>query len=53
LHDSIRRETLSFARSVNLWFPEPNTRELNLFFTALEEASFWLHAHIARNIQED
>jgi hypothetical protein len=27
------------------------SREVSLFFTANEEASFWAHAHVARNMQ--
>ena len=30
--------------------PGGETREKSLAFTALEEMSFWVHAHIARNL---
>ena len=50
LHEIIRGEMLSFAYSINALVKEDQSREMSLFFTALEEAGFWLHAHIARNL---
>jgi hypothetical protein len=47
IHDDIRARVLAFAAEMNEVL-EPS-RETSLFFTSLEEASFWAHAHIARN----
>lgn len=54
LHNKVREITKEFATTINK-IPGPEmqgamTREMALAFTALEECSFWLHAHIARNI---
>ena len=48
-HDDVRKMMLCFAESSSARFSGASSRELALFYTALEEASFWLHAHIARN----
>jgi len=48
-HDAIRADMLAFAEKMNILLPD-ESREKSLFFTALEEASFWSHAHIARNM---
>jgi len=49
LHDDLRQEVKAFARRLNFLLGEPS-REASLAFTALEETSFWAHAHIARNV---
>ncbi len=49
VHEEIRRLTLDFASRMNELMEE--SREKALFYTALEEASFWAHADIARNRQ--
>lgn len=47
VHEEVRAKVLAFAGEMNdLLGP---SRESSLFFTSLEEASFWAHAHIARN----
>lgn len=46
-HDEVRAMVKEFARQVNERLAPG--RESALFFTALEEASFWCHADIARN----
>lgn len=45
-HEDIRIAFKSFAQLVNDVLPQG--REASLTFTALEEASFWAHAAIAR-----
>lgn len=45
-HDRVREEFKAFAEDVMLDLPEG--REKSLAFTALEEASFWAHAAVAR-----
>jgi hypothetical protein len=45
-HDDVRREFKVFADGLAALLPE--SREKSLAFTALEEASFWAHAAIAR-----
>jgi hypothetical protein len=45
-HDDVRLEFRAFADKMNAIVPRG--REASLFFTALEEASFWAHAAIAR-----
>ena len=49
VHTDMRDIIHSVAIEVNDTFPD-NSRELSLFFTHLEEAGFWLQAHIARNL---
>ena len=45
-HEDIRVDFKTFARVLNSKLPAG--REASLAFTALEEASFWAHAAIAR-----
>jgi hypothetical protein len=45
-HDDVRREFKAFASDVLSALP--GGREKSLAFTALEEASFWAHAAVAR-----
>lgn len=45
-HDDVRFNFKAFAEWANNVLPEG--REKSLCFTALEEASFWAHAAIAR-----
>lgn len=47
LHVVLRTETRTFARRLRHLLPAG--REKSLAFTALEEASFWAHAAIARD----
>jgi hypothetical protein len=49
LHDDVRAMMLSFVQEMDARLGG-ESREVSLFYTALEEASFWAHAHIARNI---
>ena len=46
-HDAIRNDFKEFALLLAEHMPE--SREKSLAFTALEEASFWAHAAVARN----
>jgi len=48
VHEQVREATLQYAALVSRLM-EDESRETSLFFTNLEEASFWAHAHIARN----
>jgi hypothetical protein len=48
LHDEFRGHERWMAQAIND-LPE-DSREKSLAFTALEEMSFWIHAHIARNL---
>ena len=50
LHDEFRRHERWYANAINS-LPE-DSREKSLAFTALEEMSFWVHAHIARNLHK-
>lgn len=50
LHDDFRTLERNVAHALNE-LPE-SSRELSLAFTALEEMSFWTHAHIARNLHK-
>ena len=49
LHDNFRTHERWYAKAIND-IPGGDTREKSLAFTALEEMSFWTHAHIARNL---
>lgn len=51
LHDEWRANERAYARLVNA-IDGGETREKSLALTALEEATFWVHAHIARNLHE-
>ncbi len=48
LHDEIRSLERNFARVMNDLLGE-ETREKAAFFTNFEQATFWAHAHVARN----
>jgi len=56
LHDKLREMELAHAAALNDVIrltcvnPDRGTRETSLMWTALEEAGFWAHAHIARNV---
>jgi hypothetical protein len=49
LHDRTRALFLDFTRALVASVDAESSRETSLMLTSLEEASFWLHAHIARN----
>jgi len=49
LHESVRANTIDFATYLERTLPG-DSREKSLAFTAFEEAMFWAHAHIARNV---
>lgn len=51
-HGEVRDAIKRFGAYVADDYPD-QTRELALFWTAFEEASFWLHAHIARNVSHE
>lgn len=51
IHTAARAEFKDFAEKLNELLPE--SREKSLAFTALEESSFWAHAAVARNVEED
>ncbi len=51
-HGEARRTIKAFAAYVNTDFPD-SSREMSMFWTEFEAASFWLHAHIARNESHD
>lgn len=51
VHEELRGMMLGFAADVTGLLGREGSREVSLFVTALEEASFWAHAHIARNSQ--
>jgi hypothetical protein len=51
IHTAVRANFKDYAEEMNELLPE--SREKSLAFTALEEASFWAHAAVARNIEED
>lgn len=51
VHDAVRAAYISHAENLLGLFGEGESREKSLLFTALEESSFWAHAHIARNMQ--
>lgn len=48
IHNEARRRFKEFADDLGGLLPE--SREKSLAFTALEEASFWAHAAVARNV---
>ena len=49
LHNEWRTHERWYADHIND-LPGGDTREKALALTALEEATFWVHAHIARNL---
>lgn len=49
LHEEWRKHEMWYAEHIND-LPGGDTREKALAFTALEETTFWVHAHIARNL---
>ena len=49
LHDMVRQMELAYATSIND-LPGHDSREKSTALTKLEEAMFWAHAHIARNL---
>lgn len=49
LHNELRDEAIQFAAHVLADLPG-ESREKSLALTAFEEATFWAHAHIARNV---
>lgn len=51
LHDQWREREKQYARLINQ-LPGGETREKSLALTALEELTFWTHAHIARNLHK-
>lgn len=51
LHDDWRNHEKWYATHIND-LPGGESREKSLALTALEEATFWVHAHIARNLHE-
>jgi hypothetical protein len=50
IHMAARHLFREFATEVNDLLPG-ESREKSLALTALEEASFWAHAHVARNVK--
>lgn len=52
-HDTIRDEIAFLAETLDgwleVWTESKSPREIALFHTALEEASFWAHAALARS----
>lgn len=49
LHNEWRGHERWYADAID-GLPGGETREKSLALTALEEATFWVHAHIARNL---
>lgn len=49
LHNQTRVNEQVHAKMIND-LPGGETREKSLALTALEECTFWVHAHIARNL---
>lgn len=49
LHEEWRKHERWYADHINA-LEGGETREKSLALTALEEATFWVHAHIARNL---
>jgi hypothetical protein len=52
IHNDLRDQFLGIAHNLNTALVG-ESREKSLVMTAIEEASFWAHAHVARNIEED
>lgn len=50
IHDEWRNHEMWYAEHLNEF---DDSRELSLAFTKLEEMTFWVHAHIARNITKE
>lgn len=50
LHDEVRSLERNFARTMDGMLVD-GSREKALMLTKLEEAMFWAHAHIARNVR--
>lgn len=51
IHNDLRDQFLGIANNLDKALPG-ESREKSLMLTAIEEASFWAHAHVARNIPE-
>jgi hypothetical protein len=51
IHTQARALYKAFADDLAALLPE--SREKSLAFTSLEESSFWAHAAVARNIEEE
>jgi hypothetical protein len=51
IHEEARAAFKAFAEDLAELLPE--SREKSLAFTALEESSFWAHAAVARNVEEE
>lgn len=49
LHNDMREAEQDYAGIINN-LPGGESREKSLALTALEECTFWVHAHIARNL---
>jgi hypothetical protein len=49
IHNQLRDEALQFAAGVIEELPGAS-REKSLAMTKFEEAMFWAHAHVARNV---
>jgi hypothetical protein len=49
-HDRVRRLEMAYAQDIDSLPGE--SREKSLALTKLEEAMFWTHAHIARNLHK-
>lgn len=53
LHEEVRVQTKEFAALMDETLDSKGSRELALFWTNFEQATFWLHAHIARNMPHE
>ena len=49
IHEEWRINEREYANAIDA-LPGGETREKALALTALEEATFWVHAHVARNL---